>query len=115
MIISFAKTVNEFMSGRKTVTRRDWSAKHLRQWQKAWDEGKHIHDGWSKSPRAGGHFISKFKLTCRPYYEQLKEMPEEDLEAEGGMCKTLEEYFEFIDKTPDEYLSVVRFEKLDCE
>mgnify|MGYP006295635461 CR=1 FL=1 len=109
MIISFAKTQEEFMSGKKTVTRRDWNPRYLKQWQKAWDEGKLIHDGWSKSPRAGGHFLAKFRLTCRPYLEQLKNMPESDLEAEGGMCKTLEDFYFLIGKAKEDFVAVIRF------
>jgi hypothetical protein len=113
MIISFAYTEKEFMTELKTVTRRNWSAKYFNQWVKAWDEGRLIHDGWSKSPRAGGRFLSKFKLTNRPYLEKLKDMPPEDLVAEGGMCKTLDEFCQLVDGEPEDIMTVIRFVKIN--
>ena len=112
-IISFALTEQEFMSGRKTVTRRAWKPAQLKRWQKWWDEGKHVHDGWSKVPFAGGRFLAKFRLTARPYLERLGDMPETDLEAEGGMCKTLAEFRELVGYPPEKEMAVIRFEKLD--
>ena len=61
-ILSFSITTNEFLSGNKTVTRRDWSEKQFSMWQRLWDNGKRIHDAWDNIPRAGGKFIGKFKL-----------------------------------------------------
>ena len=112
MIISFAKTKKEFLSGNKTVTRRAWKTKHLKQWQKAWDEGRLIHQAWSKIPIAGGRFLAKIKLTCRPYLEKLSDMSSEDLLAEGGMCETLGEFCKLVDKSPSDTMAVIRFFKI---
>lgn len=110
--ISFGKTKKEYLSGTKTVTRRAWKISHEEQWQKYWDEGNLVHDAWDKLPFCGGERMGNFKLTCRPYREQLIDMPEEDLLAEGGMCETRSEFYDFIDMYPSDYVTVVRFEKL---
>jgi hypothetical protein len=115
VIISFALTEQEFLAGKKTVTRRDWSPIHLQRWQKAWDKGRLIHDGWSKVPYAGGQFLARFRLTCRPYLEKLTDMPPEDLVAEGGMCKTLDEFCQLVKKSPEDTMSVIRFQKLPTD
>ena len=109
--ISYALTVNEFLAGKKTCTRRDWSDHHFKQWCKYWDEGKHVHDAWNKVPYAGGKKIGKFRLTCRPYKEKLADMPVEDLAAEGGMCATFYEFYELIKKGPEDTVVVIRFLK----
>ena len=111
-IVSFSLTTEEFISGRKKVTRRDWSNKHLLMWQNFWDKNHLLHDAWDKIPIAGGKFIGNFRLTNRPYIEQLKEMPVKDLKDEGGMCSSLEEFYNFIGKSPNDYVTVLRFEKL---
>ena len=108
-IISFALTQDEFLSGQKTVTRRRWGERHYRMWQKFWDEGRRVHDAWSKAPFAGGKKIGEFELTCRPYHEYLIAMPEDDLVAEGGMCKTKEEFYALIGGHPLEQVVVIRF------
>lgn len=112
--ISFALTKDEFLSGRKTVTRRKWKESHYKMWQKLWDDGKIIHDAWDKVPFAGGKKIGKFKLACRPYHEYLGDMPEADLLAEGGMCETVEDFCALIDSSPLEQVVVIRFEKVSA-
>ncbi len=111
-IISFSLTKSEFLLGKKTVTRRDWSDEHFKMWVNLWDSGKVIHDAWDKIPRAGGKKIGKLILTKRPYKERLDQMPLADLQAEGGMCSTLDEYYSLIDKNPKEYVTVIRFKKI---
>lgn len=54
MIISFAMTVNAFLSGSKTVTRRFWKDKYAAKFH-AGD----IVDAYSKSPRNGGKKIGR--------------------------------------------------------
>lgn len=109
MILSFAWTVEPLLARHKTCTRRDWSPGYVRQWQRAWDEGKLVHDAYDKSPRAGGHKIGEIRLTCRPYLERLGDMPEGDLEAEGGMWESKAEFIELQGGAPDKVLAVVRF------
>jgi hypothetical protein len=110
--ISFALTKNEFLSGIKTVTRRDWAERRFRQWCKWWDCGRVIHDAWDKAPFAGGHKIGSFIMTRRPYLERLADMPVSDLVAEGNMVSSLEEYFNLINKKPEDIVTVIRFKKL---
>lgn len=110
--ISFALTKEEFLSGIKTCTRRDWKTKHFENWCRWYDEGKRIHDAWDKVPFAGGKKIGQFALTCRPYQEKLYDMPSTDLIEEGGMCDTLLEFYKLINKTPDDIVTVIRFLKI---
>jgi len=49
-------------------------------------------------------------LTCRPYREALKDMPVEDLEAEGGYWESLEEFVDLQGGDPEAIMTVVRFE-----
>jgi hypothetical protein len=113
MILSFSKTLDEYLSGTKTVTRRSWKASHMKTWQKQFDKGNYIHQAWSALPFIEGAYeLHSFKLTCRPYWEQLADMPASDLIAEGGMCQTLDEFYELIGMTPDETVAVVRFNVL---
>ncbi|AFJ21461.1 hypothetical protein [Salisaeta icosahedral phage 1] len=111
-IISFALTKDEFLSGQKTVTRRDWAASHMANWQRWYDEGRLIHDAYDKIPIAGGKPIGRFRLVERPYWEALADMPEDDLQAEGGMVDTLEEFYELIGFPPSHEVAVVRFERV---
>ena len=111
-ILTFSLTTDEFLSGAKTVTRRDWAGEHLKRWQTFWDTERLVHDAWDRIPIAGGKPIGKLRLTARPYQERLAEMPVEDLQAEGGMCATLEDFCDLIGKSPDEVVTVIRFEKV---
>lgn len=114
MILSFALTRDEYESGLKTCTRRAWAATHLAKWQRAWDEDRLVHQGWSALPFIpGAERLSDFTLTCRPYLERLADMPEADLLAEGGMCASLGEFCVLIGKTPDDVVAVVRFRLID--
>jgi len=112
-IISFALTTKEFLSGRKTVTRRDWDVFHYLRWCEWYDAGKRVHQAWDKVPYAGGKRIGTFELTCRPYREQLAYMPFSDMEAEGGMCKTREEFCALIGKSLGDVVTVIRFKKVE--
>jgi hypothetical protein len=109
--LSFALTKNEFLSGRKTVTRRDWPEPYRRKWQKWFDEGRVDHTAWDKLPFAGGRKIGTLRLTCAPYIERLADMPLSDLKAEGGMCKTREEFCALIGKRLSDTVTVIRFVK----
>jgi len=112
MIISFAKTVDEFLSGKKTETRRDWKYRHFLMWRKFWWKNNCFHEAFNKSPRAGGEFIGIIRLTAKPYRQQLKDMTPENLIAEGGMCKTVDEFCKFIGKSPKDWVTVITFEKI---
>jgi hypothetical protein len=109
MILSFNWTTAAYQAGDKTCTRRQWSQRHMEMWQRAWDQDKHIHDAWDKSPRCKGKKIGQFRLTCRPYWERLADMPEQDLSAEGGLWSGVDEFIELFGGNPDRDVAVVRF------
>lgn len=110
MILSFRLTQEEFLSGQKTCTRRFFGARQRAIWINQWNKGHLVHDAWSNLPFVkGAHRIGRFKLTCCPYEERLVHMPIEDLEAEGGMCKTVEEFAHFVGKKPKDMALVIRF------
>jgi len=108
-IITFSLTSDALLRGQKSVTRRDWKQSHMANWQRWYDEGKHVHDAYDRIPIAGGQKIAEIRLVERPYWEALKEMPEEDLEAEGGMVDDLEDFYELIGLSPSHEVAVVRF------
>lgn len=115
MFLSFAWTTKEFLAGIKTVTRRDWKERTMRTWQKAWDEGRLIHDAYDRLPIWKGRKIGQFRLTARPYWESLKDMPVEDLKAEGfgDRFRNVMEYIRFVRQDPNKVMAVIRFEKMD--
>jgi len=111
MILSFAWTEEPLRAGRKVCTRRRWSEGTMAIWQRAWDNGRKIHDAWDRLPYRGGKQIGTLLLTCRPYWETLHDMPEADVQAEGGMCDTREEFVaRYFDDDPDMLVAVVRFQ-----
>lgn len=109
MILSFAWTTEALLSGRKTCTRRRWKPTQMERWQRMWDTGRLVHDAWDKVPFAGGERIGQIRLTCRPYWEALRDMPESDVEAEGGLWADKAEFVALFGD-PDEKVAVVRFE-----
>ena len=111
-ILIFSMTKDEFLHGTKTVTRRSWSDQHFEMWANFWETERHTHDAWDNIPRAGGKKIGELQLTEKPYREKLMDMPPTDLIAEGGMCSSVEEFIELIGKTPEDYVTVVRFIKI---
>jgi hypothetical protein len=111
-ILSFSLTQEEFLSGNKTVTRRDWADSYHAMWESMWERNRLIHDAYDNIPRAGGKKIGEIKLIAKPYKERLADMPLEDLTAEGGMCSTREEFMKLIGKNPDDVVSVIRFIKV---
>ena len=85
----------------------------MKMWQGLWDKKKLDHDAWDKLPHAGGKKVGRFRLTCRPYWERLCDMPEEDLELEGWVAETLEEFRRLVRGHPSEEMCVIRFYKLE--
>lgn len=109
LIISFAKTINEFCLRRKTVTRRRWTARTAARFRKGT-----IHEAWSQTPRVkGAHRIGSLIATEHAYLEKLQNMPQSDLQAEGGLCETVEEFIRLIDGEPDELVWVCRFDVVE--
>lgn len=113
MNITFAKTQGPLCAGHKTCTRRDWKPSYMLIWQKAWDEGRFTHNAYNKSPRVGGQQMGTITMTCRPYWEPLRDMPESDLEAEGGLWGSVEEFAQLFGGDMNKPLAVVRFEYVE--
>jgi hypothetical protein len=113
-ILSFALTTEAFLSGKKTKTRRRFSNRQFTMWCNQFDKyPDKIHTAVDKVLYAGGKRIGGFKLTAMPRLERLGYMPEEDLESEGGMWSTVEEFIKFINGTPDEVVTVISFTKTE--
>ena len=108
MLISFAWTTGVLLQGRKTVTRRyHWTPGYFAKWQEAWDRGQRRHDAYDKLPRNGGKRVGYIDLTCRPYLEPLCDMPESDLDAEGGLWTDKADFIG--DSDPRRPIPVIRF------
>ena len=109
MEISFAWTTPALLTGRKTCTRRDWTHFWFNKWVAAWRRGDVVHTALDKSRRAGGSPIGQITLTCEPYMERLGDMPESDLEAEGGLWDSLDEFVDLQGGDADKELAILRF------
>ena len=107
--ISFGYTSEPLLSGKKSVTRRAWKDSYAQYFVDAFHQDKKI-PAIDKDYRRGGKVIGYLTLTCAPYKEKLADMPESDLEAEGGMAKTVERFIEkYFDGNADQEVWVVRF------
>jgi hypothetical protein len=99
----------------KSVTRRDWkdghAAKFIKAWSRAVTEGKKLRvPAIDKGYHAGGKQIGWAILTEIPYKEKLRDMPEADLVAEGGMCSTVAEFaIKYFKGDTDKEVWVIRF------
>ncbi|HBE34627.1 MAG TPA: hypothetical protein DD990_25850, partial [Cyanobacteria bacterium UBA11368] len=89
LAISFGWTAQYLPN--KSVTRRVWKDSHAAKFVRAYERGDRV-VALNKDKRNGGEQIGWCKLTCAPYKEQLSEMPESDVAAEGGMVATVEEF-----------------------
>lgn len=120
MIISFSitaklatelKVKDPLFEGIKTVTRRNWSETTYSRIVKSWDANIRRHEAWSNcSFVPGSEKLGYLDLTCRPYLECLKDMPEEDVYHEGNLWKSKEEFIKMLGMKPDAVLTVVRFD-----
>lgn len=111
MIISFGWTAQYLPpNGTKKVTRRIWKPRTLKSWQKAWDEGRKVHDAVDRNLSYGGKRIGTIELTARPYLEALEDMPESDVLLEGGMNASKKEYIDqYFEGNKKKVVAVVRF------
>jgi len=110
MILSFAWTTDALLLGKKTCTRRLWSERTARAWVNAYNSDRLIHSAWNKMPLCrDAKKIADIRLTKSPYQERLTDMPQSDLEAEGGLWSSLEEFINLFG-SPDLVVWVVRFE-----
>lgn len=78
MWISFAKTSDALLIGRKRRTRRDWALSHARKFRQG-----QVVDAWNRNPRNGGWKIAEIELTRDPFQQRTKQMTMEDYELEG--------------------------------
>lgn len=109
MIISFAWTAEALLAGHKTMTRRLWAPAHVEMWRRAYDQGRTVHKAYDKLPHSGGQQIGEITLTCRPCLQRLGDMPEGDLEREGGLWPDLEGFAEQFGGNLDLQVCVVEF------
>ncbi len=110
MILSFAWTTDALLSGKKTCTRREWSDCTTKAGLNAYRQGRLMHQAWTNAPFVqGARKVADIRLTQLPYQEQLADMTEFDLEAEGGLWAAKEEFLNLFGD-PDLIVWVVRFE-----
>jgi hypothetical protein len=111
--ISFGKTL-QYLTG-KTVTRRNWKDSHAKKFIKAFEQNKLIKT-LDKYIRYGGKQIGWCRLLCAPYKEQLATMPQEDLQAEGGMCSSVGEFVKrYFKGNSSLEVWVIRFQFIELE
>lgn len=87
--ISFGYT-SDYLN-KKTVTRRDWKDNHAQKFISAYEQGRTVR-AFDKDPRYGGACIGTLQLTHEPFKQSFQDLTEADLEAEGGMCSTIEDF-----------------------
>lgn len=79
MWISFAKTTDAVIMGRKVKTRREWKVSHANKFR----EGPEV-DFWDKNPRNHGQKMGSIILTRGPYRENTRKLVyPDDFIAEG--------------------------------
>ncbi len=109
MNISFALTEDELLAGIKGATRRRWKAVTAKRFRKGT-----VHTAWSKLPRVpGARRLAIIRAKEDAYLEPLGQMSPRDLEEEGGMCDTVEEFILLVGGRPEEELYVARFEVIE--
>jgi hypothetical protein len=111
MGISFSRTIDELISGKKTQTRRAWQIDYAKNFIRYFDENIAI-PALNKGRHRGGHELGFIKLTQRPYQQYLSEMSLTDLQAEGGMVSTAQEFIETYFEGQDKLVWVLHFEFL---
>ncbi len=111
MGISFALTINELTSGKKTQTRRAWQDDYAKNFIRYFDENIAV-PALNKGRHRGGHELGFIKLTQRPYQQYLSEMSPIDLQEEGGMVATAQEFIDTFFEGQDKLVWVLHFEFL---
>ncbi len=109
MGISFSRTINELISGNKTQTRRAWQDDYAKNFIRYFDENIAI-PALDKGRHRGGHELGFIKLTKRPYQQYLSEMSATDLQEEGGMVSTVQEFIDTFFEGQDKLVWVLHFE-----
>ena len=104
MILSFSITAklakengvaDPLIAGRKTVTRRLWKDSTALKFSRAYENGS-IVQAWNNAPYAKGIHIADIRLTANPYQEKLGDMPEQDLDSEGGFWDSKEAFISTV-------------------
>ncbi|MCC3575569.1 MAG: hypothetical protein JGK30_28275, partial [Microcoleus sp. PH2017_40_RAT_O_B] len=111
MGISFALTINELTSGKKTQTRRAWQDDYAKNFIRYFDKNIAI-PALNKGRHRGGHELGFIRLTQRPYQQYLSEMSPIDLQEEGGMVATAQEFIDTYFEGQDKLVWVLHFEFL---
>lgn len=111
MGISFSRTIDELTSGKKTQTRRAWQDDYAKNFIRYFDENIAI-PALNKGRHRGGHELGFIKLTQRPYQQYLSEMSPIDLQEEGGMVGTAQEFIDTFFEGQDKLVWVLHFEFL---
>jgi hypothetical protein len=97
------------------VTRRCWKDSHAKKFANAFHQNKLI-KALDKDIRYGGTQIGWCRLLCAPYKEQLSAMPQNDLEAEGGMCNSIEQFIQrYFKGNGSLEVWVIRFELIAAD
>jgi len=107
--ISFALTLHELLNGKKIQTRRFWQDDYARSFIRYYEKGIEI-PALNKGRHRGGQEIGKIRLTEKPYQQMLSEMPVSDLDKEGGMCTTVQEFVDRFFEGQDKLVWVLDFE-----
>lgn len=111
--ISFGKTLPYLTC--KRVTRRSWKDSHAKKFINAFHLNKLV-KAWDKDIRYGGKQIGWCRLICAPYKEQLAAMPDEDLQAEGGLCSSVAEFIQqYFKGNSSLEVWVIRFEFIELD
>lgn len=113
MGISFALTINELTSGKKTQTRRAWQDDYAKNFIRYFDENIAI-PALNEGRHRGGHELGFIKLTQRPYQQYLSEMSSIDLQEEGGMVASTQEFIDTYFEGQDKLVWVLHFEFLSA-
>ncbi|MEG4887061.1 hypothetical protein QUA82_09865 [Microcoleus sp. F8-D3] len=107
--ISFSRTINELTSGKKTQTRRAWQDDYAKNFLRYFDKNIAI-PALDKGRHRGGGELGFIKLVQRPYQQYLSEMSAIDLEQEGGMVATAQEFIDTYFEGQDKLVWVLHFE-----
>jgi hypothetical protein len=109
--ISFSRTIDELISGKKTQTRRAWQDDYAKNFIRYFDENIAI-PVLDQGRHRGGQELGFIRLTQRPYQQYLSEMSALDLEQECGMVATVQEFIDTFFEGQDKLVWVLHFEFL---
>lgn len=114
LIISFAWTSGALLAGKKTATRREWDDQYAQLFVNTFYYNATI-QAYDKNPRNGGKRIALIRLTKMPQKEPLSAMTMKDIEEEGGLWESVDQFIEGFGGDPDMKVWVVKFEVIKIE